>query len=94
MAVIWVILVLGLAGLVWFLFAPRNLQTLHNAPDFVDEKLRAQGVVDDSEDPRDVMHMAQKQNQRMVDGELRGLDTLAVPTGEEEHSHQGPINPQ
>jgi hypothetical protein len=55
---IWVLLLLTAGLLVWFLLQPRRLQTLENIPAVVDEKFKAHGVIETTEDPREVEPIA------------------------------------
>lgn len=64
---IWVILLLGAAGIAWFLLAPRRFQTLENTPAVIDQDLKADPIIETTEDPREVLPMAQKAAHRAGD---------------------------
>jgi len=68
--VIWVILLLGAAGIAWFLLAPRRFQTLENTPAVVNQKLKADSLIETTEDPREVRPIAQKAAHRSGDAQV------------------------
>jgi len=55
----WILLLVTIAAIAYFLFAPRRIQTIENVPAVVDENFEIEGVVETTEDPREVAPMAQ-----------------------------------
>lgn len=79
----WVLLVLTVAVIVYFLFAPRRIQTIENVPGVVDEKFEIRGVVETTEDPREVAPIAQAAAHRAAARQIPEDDadpTLDRPT--------------
>ncbi|HWI54036.1 MAG TPA: hypothetical protein VNT01_18010 [Symbiobacteriaceae bacterium] len=81
---IWVILLLGAAGIAWFLLAPRRLSTLENTPAVIDKRLKADSLIETTEDPREVRPIAQKAAHRSGD----------TPVGAEKPVSKAQRNPQ
>jgi hypothetical protein len=99
---IWVILLLGVIAVVWFLLAPRRLQTIENVPAVVDEKLKATDLVETTEDPREITPMALEAAHRVSDIPPEGHgDSLTFdwpndqtePHTNRQHA-EGPLNQQ
>lgn len=86
----------------WFLLQPRRLQTLENVPQVVDEKFRAHGIIETTEDPREVTPMADRANKIISDKPAPGHgDSLTFdwPNDTQEphatnRETQGPLNSQ
>ncbi|HLN60317.1 MAG TPA: hypothetical protein VK464_02110 [Symbiobacteriaceae bacterium] len=100
---IWALLLLAVGGLVWFLLQPRRLQTLENIPEVVDEHFRAHGLVETTEDPREVRPIAEAAQAKVSDIPVKGQgDSLTFdwPNDRTEshgayQTHQdGPLHPQ
>lgn len=98
----WVLLLLGVAGLVWFLVTPRRFQTIENVPSVVDEHLKAHNLLETTEDPREVDPIARAAQHRVSDVPVEGHgDSLTFdwpneqtePHGNRSHA-EGPLNPQ
>lgn len=85
-------MLLGVVGLAWFMLQPRRLQTLENVPAVVDEKFQAHGMIETTEDPREVTPMADKANHVVSDIPVEGHgDSLTKDWPSEA---QGPLNQQ
>jgi hypothetical protein len=100
--VIWIILLAGFALVAWFMLAPRRLQTIENVPAVVDEDLHAHGLVETTEDPREVTPIALKAAAKASDVPAEGHgDSLtfdwpndqAEPHTNRQHA-EGPLNNQ
>jgi hypothetical protein len=100
--VIWLLLVVGVGLIAWFLFAPRRLQTLENTPAVVDENFRADGIVETTEDPREVapiaLEAAKKAGDRPAPGHGDSLTFDWPNDPQEAHNRgakeEGPLNRQ
>ncbi len=57
---IWILALVGVGLFVWWLFAPRRLQTLENIPAVVDKKFDGHDMVETTEDPREWDPIARK----------------------------------
>lgn len=85
-AVIWVLLLLTAGALAAWLVWPRRLQTLRNVPAVVDKRFQAHGIVETTEDPREVRPMAQAAAKVTSDIPVKGHgDSLTMDWPSERH---------
>jgi hypothetical protein len=92
-------LLFALIGLmVWFLVHPRNLQTFDNVPEVVDEDFQAHGIIDTTEDPREVRPIAVKAAKKIADrpapghGDSLTFDWPQDPEPHDGQAQEGPLN--
>lgn len=69
---IWILLVAGVVAIAWFLLTPRRLQTLENVPEVVDETFDGIGIVETTEDPREVTPIARRAAKAAGDRPVEG----------------------